>query len=144
MLKTNITQKDKNCFVKKTSGKRSIFSKYCSYDRKRISYQDDKFILINRGCWGRDRIQSVPITTKVVGSNPAHGEVYSIQHFVIKFFCDLWQVGGFLLVLLVLVSSTNNNTNITIWKDKQQQWIIQLKINNITKYYTTPNHTRTG
>jgi hypothetical protein len=26
----------------------------------------------------------VPITTKVVSSNPAHGEVYSIQHYVIS------------------------------------------------------------
>ena len=26
------------------------------------------------------------------------GEVYSIQHYVIKFVYDLWQVGGFLLV----------------------------------------------
>jgi hypothetical protein len=24
------------------------------------------------------------------------GKVYSIQHYVIKFFSDLWQVGGFL------------------------------------------------
>jgi hypothetical protein len=47
-------------------------------------------------------MQSVPITTKVVSSNPAHGEVYSIQHYVIKFVSDLWQVGGFLRV-----SSTN-------------------------------------
>jgi hypothetical protein len=30
-------------------------------------------------------IQSVPITTDVVSSNHAHGEVYSIQHYVIKF-----------------------------------------------------------
>ena len=43
--------------------------------------------------------QSVPITTKVVSSNPVHGEVYSIQHYVIKFLSDLWQVGGFLSVL---------------------------------------------
>jgi hypothetical protein len=41
-------------------------------------------------------VQSVPITTKVVSSNPVHGEVYSIQHYVIKFDSDLWQVGGFL------------------------------------------------
>jgi len=27
----------------------------------------------------------VPINTKVVCSNPAHGEVYSMQHYVIKF-----------------------------------------------------------
>jgi hypothetical protein len=27
------------------------------------------------------------------------GEVYSIQHYVIKFVSDLWQVSGFLRVL---------------------------------------------
>ena len=37
-------------------------------------------------------MQSVPITTKVVSSNPAHGEVYSIQHYVINFVNDLQQV----------------------------------------------------
>jgi hypothetical protein len=41
----------------------------------------------------------VPITTKVVSSNPVHGEVYSIQHYVIKFISDFRQVGGFLRVL---------------------------------------------
>ena len=44
-------------------------------------------------------MQSVPITIKVVSSNPAEGEVYSIPHYVIKFVSDLRQVGGFLLVL---------------------------------------------
>jgi len=34
-------------------------------------------------------MQSVPITTKVVSSNPVQGEVYSIQHIVIKFVSDL-------------------------------------------------------
>ena len=41
-------------------------------------------------------VQSVPITTKVVSSNPVHGKVYSIQHYVIKFVSDLRQVNGFL------------------------------------------------
>ena len=41
-------------------------------------------------------VQSVPITTKVVSSNPVHGEVYHIQHYVIKFVSDLTQVSGFL------------------------------------------------
>ena len=41
----------------------------------------------------------VPITTKVVSSNPAHGELYMIQHYVIKFVSELWQLGGFHLVL---------------------------------------------
>jgi hypothetical protein len=49
-----------------------------------------------------DRMQSVPITTKVVSSNPVHGEVYLIQHYMIKFVSYLRQVGGFLLVLLFL------------------------------------------
>ena len=34
-------------------------------------------------------MQSVPITTKVVSSNPVHGEVYSIQHHAISFVSDL-------------------------------------------------------
>ena len=37
-------------------------------------------------------VQSVPITTKVMSSNHAHGELYLIQHYEIK-----WQqAGGFL------------------------------------------------
>jgi len=47
-------------------------------------------------------VQSVPITANVVSTNPAHGEVYSIQHYAIKFVSDSWQVSGFLRV-----SSTN-------------------------------------
>ena len=41
-------------------------------------------------------VQSVPITTKVVSLDPAHGKVYLIQHYVIKFDSDLMQVGGFI------------------------------------------------
>jgi hypothetical protein len=37
-------------------------------------------------------VQSVP---KCMDSNPFHGEVYSIQHYVIKFVSDLRLVGGF-------------------------------------------------
>jgi hypothetical protein len=39
----------------------------------------------------------VPITTKVVSSNLAHGKMYLMQHFVIKFVSDLRQAGGFSL-----------------------------------------------
>ena len=48
-------------------------------------------------------MQSVPITTTVVSSIPAHGEVYSIHHFVIKFVSDSRQ-DGFLLVILFVIS----------------------------------------
>ena len=44
-------------------------------------------------------VQSVPITTEVVNLNPSYDQVYSIQHYVIKFASDLWQVSGFLRVL---------------------------------------------
>ena len=40
-------------------------------------------------------MQSVPITTNIVSSNPTLGEVYSIQHYLIKFVSDLRQVGDF-------------------------------------------------
>jgi uncharacterized membrane protein affecting hemolysin expression len=49
--------------------------------------------------------ESVPNTTKVVSLNSIHSEVYSIQHYVIKFVSDLRQVSGFLRV--TLISSTN-------------------------------------
>jgi hypothetical protein len=39
-------------------------------------------------------VQSVPIITKVMSSNPVHREVYSIQHYVIKFFSNLWFSSG--------------------------------------------------
>ena len=42
-------------------------------------------------------MQSVPNTCKVLSSNSANGEVYSVQHYVIKFVCYLRQVGGFSL-----------------------------------------------
>ena len=38
-------------------------------------------------------MQLVPITFKVVSLNPADGEVYSIQQYVINFVSDIRQVG---------------------------------------------------
>ena len=55
-------------------------------------------------CHGRDRIdlqlpmQLVPITTKIVSLNIAQGEVYPVQHCVIKFVNDLPQSCSFLRV----------------------------------------------
>jgi len=40
-------------------------------------------------------MQSVSLTTNVVNLNPAYGEVYSIQHYVIRFVSDLWKVDDF-------------------------------------------------
>jgi hypothetical protein len=44
-------------------------------------------------------MQSVSITTKVVNSNTVRGEVYSMQHYVIKFVRDLQQVSDVLRIL---------------------------------------------
>ena len=41
-------------------------------------------------------VPSVFITYKVVSSNPTRGDVYLIQHYVINFVSDLWQIGGLL------------------------------------------------
>jgi hypothetical protein len=40
-------------------------------------------------------MQSVSINNKILGSNPAHDEVYSIHHNAIKFVCNLRQIGFF-------------------------------------------------
>ena len=63
----------------------------------------------------------------VVNLNPVHGEVYLIQHYVIKFVRDLWQVSGFLRELrfpppikltttITPVSSTNKTDHHNITK----------------------------
>jgi hypothetical protein len=44
-------------------------------------------------------MRTVPITSNVASSNLVHGEVYSIEYYVIKFVRDLRQVDGFLWVL---------------------------------------------
>ena len=51
-------------------------------------------------------VQSLPNTTKVVGSNLVHGEVYSIQHYVIKVY--QWLATGLWFSLGTPVSSTKN------------------------------------
>ena len=61
-------------------------------------------------------VQLVPITTEVVSLNPVHGEVYSIQHYVIKFVSDLRRFVGILRVLQFLppIKLTHNITDILL------------------------------
>jgi len=49
-------------------------------------------------------VQSVPIPTIVVSSNSGRGEVYPLQHYVMKFVVS---VAGWWFSLGTLVSSTN-------------------------------------
>ena len=57
-------------------------------------------------------MQSVSITTNVVISNPAHGGVYSIPDYVIKFVSDLRQAGDFFLVLRFPPSNENDRLDL--------------------------------
>jgi hypothetical protein len=95
-------------------------------------------------------MQSLPITTNVVNSNPVHGEVSSMQHYVIKFVSDLQQVDGFLRVLRfpppikldchditeILVKVALNTINQT----KQYHWC-ELMINSDTCFCHDLNST---
>ena len=81
------------------------------------------------GRHGRDRmlwsfdlqllVQSVSNTTKFVSSNPVHGEVYSIQHYVVKF---KWRATDRWFSSSTPVSSTNKNDA------PRNNWNIQLKV----------------
>ena len=59
----------------------------------------------------------MPITTEGVSSKLGHGELFSIQHYVMKFVSDLQQLDGF---LVIPDSSTNkddrHDINEILWK----------------------------
>jgi hypothetical protein len=69
-------------------------------------------------------MQSVPITTKVVSSNPAHGEVYSIQHFVISLSVTCSRSVAF---QCITVSSTNKTDQHDI-----TEILLKVALNTIT------------
>ena len=46
-----------------------------------------------------ERVESANRRTEVVNLNPVYRQVYSIQHYAIKFVSDLRQVSGFFRVL---------------------------------------------
>jgi hypothetical protein len=64
-------------------------------------------------------MQSVPITTNVMSSNPAHGEVHSIQHYVVKIFSDFDRSVVFsgldnYAVCFAVQAQLNNNPRVNI------------------------------
>ena len=54
-------------------------------------------------------MQSVPITNKVVSSNPVYGKVYSLQHYVIKLSVSERLAAGWWFSPGIPVTSTNKN-----------------------------------
>jgi len=71
-----------------------------------------------------------------VSSNPAHGEMYSIQHYVIKVVNDLRQVCGFLRVLrhdiIEILFKVALNTITLFHSDNVQQ-----TVEHLIYYYNT-------
>jgi hypothetical protein len=67
----------------------------------------------------------VPITSKITSWNPADGEVYSIQHYVIEFVSDLRQVCRFLQVLQFLLQIKLTATYLT-------EILLKVALNTIT------------
>jgi len=59
-------------------------------------------------------MQSVPITTNVVSLNPAHGEVYSIQLYVVKIVSDWWEVWELFLGTPPIKMTTNDIAEIVV------------------------------
>jgi hypothetical protein len=75
-------------------------------------------------------VQSVPITTNVVSSNPVHGEAYSIQRYVIMFVSELRQVCGFLGILRCLPP-----IKLIVTILLKYCWKVALNIITLTLYY---------
>jgi hypothetical protein len=86
----------------KTVGELRYFERLSCSCYTSVTYRvsNELYVILIDKSWTRKEGQLVPITTKVVSSNHAHGEVYSIQHHEIKFINDLRQVGGFIRVPL--------------------------------------------
>jgi hypothetical protein len=82
-------------------------------------------------------MQSVPITTNVVSSNLAHGEVYPIQHYVIKFVCEVRQVVGFLTWLLVYENEYASRLRLKAFFFIYYEQVL----NNLENTYTLNTHT---
>jgi hypothetical protein len=78
-------------------------------------------------------VQSVPITTNTLSSNTVHGEVYSIQHYVIKFVSDLRQLGDFRQVLRFppTIKLTANNLQSKLSNLQSKPNNLQSKPNNL-------------
>ena len=72
--------------------------------------------------------QSVPTITKVVSSNPVHGEISSIQHYVIKFVSDFRQVW------FSAVSFTNKTDRHEITEILLKVALNTIKLNQTSKY----------
>ena len=76
------------------------FDKDKSYFSHNVNYQENKGLSWSYGSWIYNYMCNQCLSPlKLLSSNPVNGEVYSIQHYVIKFDSVLRQVDGYLCVL---------------------------------------------
>jgi hypothetical protein len=91
-------------------------------------------------------VQSVPITTKFVSSNPAHGGMHSIQLYVMKFVSDFWHVDGFIHVLRFppLIKTDRHDISEILLKvvlSKRQKHLVRPKFSeNVISLHATCRH----
>ena len=57
-------------------------------------------------------VQSVPITTKVESSNPVHGELYSMQNYVIKLVTSIVICSKMGINHIITKDHTDNSVNV--------------------------------
>ena len=70
----------------------------CYMNKDRLMYYHLLGVLLVKIAWELDKqlpMQSVPITTNILSSNPAHDELHKIQPYMITFASDLQQVCSF-------------------------------------------------
>jgi hypothetical protein len=68
-------------------------------------------------------VQSVPITTKVVSSNPVHGEVRSIQHYVVSTTITPPMQSYQIMVWFMVLNAAYNNISAISWREQVNfQW----------------------
>jgi hypothetical protein len=91
------------------------------------------------------------IFTKIMSSNPVYGEVYSIQHYVIKFVSDLRQVGGFYtqcqfkpiqedIVCLMVFNATFNNISVISWQSDLLVEVTRENHRPVASHWQTLSH----
>jgi hypothetical protein len=77
-----------------------ILGRWITSINKIIGYHHIEWVTWSYGSWIYNYLGNQCLSLLKLWVNPTHGEVYLIQHYVMKFVSDLRQVGGFLYTTL--------------------------------------------
>ena len=81
------------------------FRKFRKFNKQKITNLKLEGPYHDNTLTNKDKNNCDMITTKAMSLKPAHGEIYSIQYYVVNFVSDLRQVSG--CIRVVLFSITN-------------------------------------